>query len=104
MDSNTHSTGQPPGRAARPPDNLEVLAAAVEGLAAQDLDRLADPVLAERVLVLRQLLERLEGHWLKELATVDGRGAAGAEAGPAGRLDRGVAAGPAAARGRRGQQ
>jgi hypothetical protein len=74
MDSNTHST--------QPVDGLAVLAAAVEGLAVEDLDRLADPVLAERVLVLRQLLERLEGHWLKELATVDGRGAAGAEEEP----------------------
>jgi hypothetical protein len=81
MDSNTHSTGQPPGRAAGPPDNLAVLAAVVEGLAAEDLDRLPDPVVAERVLVLRQLLDRLEGQWLKELATVDGRGAAGAEEG-----------------------
>ena len=58
-----------------------MLAAAVDGLAAEDLDRLTDTVLAERVLVLRQLVDRLEGHWLKELATVDGRGAAGAEQG-----------------------
>ena len=84
MDSNTHSTSQSGNLAvlaAAPPDNLASLAAAVDGLAAQDLERLTDTVLAERVLVLRQLLDRLEGHWLKELATVDGRGAAGAEAG-----------------------
>jgi hypothetical protein len=83
MDSNTHSTSQSTRRAAGPPagppDDLAVLAAAVDGLAAQDLERLTDTVLAERVLALRQLVDRLEGHWLKELATVDGRGAAGAE-------------------------
>jgi hypothetical protein len=71
MDSNTHSTGQPAGLAA--------LTAAVEELAAQDLDGLTDPVRAERVLGLRRLLDRLEGHWLQELAAVDARGAAGAE-------------------------
>ena len=32
------------------------------------------------MLVLRRLLDRLEGQWLRELAGVDGRGAAGAEA------------------------
>src|SRR5215216_43790 len=71
MDSNTHSTGQPAGLAA--------LTAAVEELAAQDLDGLPDAVRAERVLGLRRLLDRLEGHWLQELATVDARGAAGAD-------------------------
>src|SRR5918994_812824 len=81
MDSNTHST-PPPGR--HPdgqPDDLAALAAAADRLAAQDLNRLPDAALAERVLRLRQLLDRLEGHWLKELATVDGRGAAGADQG-----------------------
>ena len=38
-------------------------------------------VRAERVLVLRRLVDRLEGQWLKELAGVDARGAAGAEQG-----------------------
>jgi hypothetical protein len=33
------------------------------------------------VLALRGLLERLEGQWLRELAAVDARGAAGAEQG-----------------------
>jgi hypothetical protein len=33
------------------------------------------------VLVLRRLLDRLEGHWLNELATVDAHGGAGAEEG-----------------------
>jgi Domain of unknown function (DUF222) len=73
MDSNTYSTGTPEGLAA--------LAAAVDGLAAQDLDGLSDAVRAERVLGLRRLLDRLEGHWLRELAGVDARGAAGAEEG-----------------------
>src|ERR671913_367330 len=81
MDSNTHST-PPPGR--HPdgqPDDLAALAAAADRLAAQDLNRLPDAVVAERVLRLRQLVDRLEGHWLQQLAAVDGRGAAGAEAG-----------------------
>src|ERR671910_333865 len=80
MDSNTHSTqppGPPPGG---PPPKLASLTAAVEELAAQDLDRLDDAALAAQVLELRRLLDRLEGHWLHQLATVDGRGAAGAEA------------------------
>jgi hypothetical protein len=75
MDSNTHSTWRPPGRR----DGLASLAAVVEELAAQDLHRLTDAALAERVLGLRRLLDRLEGHWLRELAAVDGRGAAGAD-------------------------
>src|SRR5512133_4153017 len=73
MNSNTHS--------ARPAEPLTALAAVVEGLAAQDPDGLSDTVRAERVLVLVRLLDRLEGHWLNELAGVDARGAAGAEAG-----------------------
>jgi hypothetical protein len=77
MDSNTYSIG----RRVRRQDGLAALAAAVDGLAAQDLDGLPDAVRAERVLRLRQLLDRLEGHWLKELAAVDARGAAGAEQG-----------------------
>jgi hypothetical protein len=75
MDSNTYSTWGPPRR----PDGLAALAAAVDDLAAQDLDGLADSVRAERVLELRRMLDRLEGQWLKELAGVDGRGAAGAD-------------------------
>src|ERR687897_1511293 len=81
MDSNTHST-PPAGR--HPdgqPDDLAALAAAADRLAAQDLNRLPDAVVAERVLRLRQLLDRLEGLWLKELAGVDALGAAGAEQG-----------------------
>jgi hypothetical protein len=71
MDSNTHS--------AVPEDGLAVLATAVDMLATQPLTGLTDAVRAERVLELRQLLDRLEGQWLKELAGVDARGAAGAE-------------------------
>jgi hypothetical protein len=77
MDSNTHSSSQP--------DRLAVLTAAVDELAAQDLDRLTDAALVERALVLRQQLDRQEGQWLRTLAAVDARGAAGAEDGvPAG--------------------
>jgi hypothetical protein len=73
MDANVHSTASP--------DRLAALAAAVDGLAAQDLAGLPDAARAERVLVLRRLLDRLEGQWLGEVAAVDARGAAGAEAG-----------------------
>src|SRR5918994_989435 len=54
MDSNTHST-PPAGR--HPdgqPDDLAALAAAADRLAAQDLNRLPDAVVAERVLRLRR--------------------------------------------------
>src|SRR5918993_3447279 len=80
MDSNTHSTqppGPPPGG---PSPRLASLTAAVEELAAEDLDRLSDAALAAQVLEFRRLLDRLEGQWLHQLAAVDGRGAAGAEA------------------------
>jgi hypothetical protein len=78
MDSNTHST-QPPQRSGR----LAALAAANQGLADQDLDQLADPALADDLLELRQLLDGLEGQWLRRLATIDARGAAGADQGQA---------------------
>src|SRR5918992_5769004 len=81
MNTNTHSTNQSTRRATGRPDRLAALTAAVDELAAQDLDGLPDGVRAEQVLELRRLLDRLEGHWLKELAAVDGRGAAGAEEG-----------------------
>ena len=73
MDPNTHSTGRP--------DRLAALAAAVDGLAARDLDGVGDAALAERVMALRGLVDRLEGHWLEELADLDARGAAGADHG-----------------------
>jgi hypothetical protein len=53
----------------------------VDKLAAQDLDGLPDAILAEQVVALRCLLDRLEGQWLRGLAAVDGRGAAGADQG-----------------------
>src|SRR5918999_988766 len=82
MDSNTYSMRPPGRRSGEPaPPGLSTLAAAIDELAAQDLNRLPDAVVAERVLELRRLLDRLEGHWLNELAAVDGRGAAGAEEG-----------------------
>jgi uncharacterized protein DUF222 len=71
MNPNTHSSDWSGG--------LDLLAAAVDQLAAEDLDALPDSEAARRVLVLRRLLERLEGQWLRELAAVDGRGAAGAD-------------------------
>jgi len=73
MNSNTGSTELPVG--------LAPLAAAIDALAAEDLTRLPDTHAAQRVLTLRRLLERLEGQWLRELAAVDARGAAGAEDG-----------------------
>jgi hypothetical protein len=73
MDPNTHSV--------RPVASLTALATVVDRLAAQDLDGLSDAVRAERVLVLRRLVDRLEGHWLHELADLDARRAAGAEPG-----------------------
>jgi hypothetical protein len=81
MDSNTHSTEQPTSPAAGQAGRLTALAAAVDELAVQDLDGLPDAVLAEEVIWLRWLLDRLEGRWLRGLAAVDGRGAAGADQG-----------------------
>jgi hypothetical protein len=71
MNPNTHSSEWSGG--------LGLLAAAVDQLATDDLNALPDAEAAQRVLVLRRLIERLEGQWLRELAAVDGRGAAGTE-------------------------
>jgi hypothetical protein len=57
------------------------LVAELQGLVDQGVGGLADGALAERVMALRGLLDRLEGHWLEELADLDARGAAGAEHG-----------------------
>jgi hypothetical protein len=73
MESNAYSIPEPGG--------LDRLAAVVEELAAEDLAALPDGVAAQRVLALRKLVDRLEGQWLRELAAVDGRGAAVAEVG-----------------------
>jgi hypothetical protein len=77
MESNTHSTHCPSG----PPDRLAGLEAVVDALATQDTGGLPDAVRAEQVQRLRRLLDRLEGHWLQELAAVDAAGAAGADQG-----------------------
>ena len=42
-------------------------------------DQLPDPALAERALALGQEVDRLHGQWLRTVAAVDGRRAAGAE-------------------------
>jgi hypothetical protein len=73
MQSNMYSIKETTG--------LDRLAAVVDELAAEDLAALPDSEAAQRVLVLRKLMDRLEGQWLRELAGVDGRGAAGADQG-----------------------
>jgi hypothetical protein len=60
---------------------LAPLATVVDDLVAEDMDGLPDAALAEEVLALRRLMERLEGQSLQRLAAVDGRGAAGADQG-----------------------
>ena len=77
MDSNIYSANE--AAVAVEPVGLEKLEAAIQDLASHEVDALPDGVAAARVLALRRLLDRLEGHWLGELAAVDGRGAAGAE-------------------------
>ena len=61
MDSNTHSTGHSTGT----PTGFPVVAE-LQGLVDQDLDGLADGALAERVMALRGLMDRLQGHWLAD--------------------------------------
>jgi hypothetical protein len=80
MNSNIHSIDEAPPPSVQPV-GLDWLEAAVDDLAAQDLTVLPDGVAAARVLALRRMVDRLEGHWLRELAEVDGRGAGGAEHG-----------------------
>jgi hypothetical protein len=77
MDSNTHSASHSAGT----PAGFSALVAELQNLADQDPDELADGAVAERVMTLRGLVDRLEGQWLGELAAVDARGAAGAEEG-----------------------
>jgi hypothetical protein len=86
MDSNTHSTGPPQGPQPPEPlehpeplalsDDLAGLAVVIDQLATHDIDRLPDPVRAQRIQGLRQLADRLEGQWFKELAAFDARGVA----------------------------
>jgi Domain of unknown function (DUF222) len=70
-----------PGETPALPAGLERLAAAITELAADDPAGLSDAELAGEVLALRRLANQLEGAWLRRLALVDARGAAGAEAG-----------------------
>src|SRR4030095_3693628 len=97
MDSNTHSIERPTAQQSPAPpdgpdgldgldglsglDELGGLEAAVEEVGAQDRQGVPHAVRAQRVLTLRRLLDRLEGQWLKELADLDARGAAGADQG-----------------------
>src|SRR4029453_16503388 len=85
MDSNTHSTQGSRDPMTGPPDPLAALTAVVDELAAQaqELDRLPDAALADQILGLRRLGDRLEGRWLQRLAALDARGAAGADQGVA---------------------
>src|SRR5215211_9287117 len=88
MDSNTYSTGQPAGLAA--------LTAAVEELAAQDLDGLTGAARAERVLELRAAAGP-PGRPLAPRAGHRGRPGGGRRrTRPPGRLHRQLAASPAA--------
>jgi Domain of unknown function (DUF222)/HNH endonuclease len=91
MDSNTHSASPADRRPVESQDGLAGQTAVLTGLAAvvaelnelaaHNPDRLPDQIRAERVLQLRRLLDRLEGHWLQELAAVDAHGAAGTDHG-----------------------
>jgi hypothetical protein len=72
----TASAGHPPGGRR---DRLAALAAEADRLASENLDGLTDVALAEEVLQLRRLVDRLEGQWLQRVAAADARGAAGAE-------------------------
>jgi hypothetical protein len=81
MDSNAHSTGRPAGPGTEGTDRLAGLVAAVDALATEDLGGLAETALAGELLELQRLLNRLEGQWLRRLAAVDARGAAGADQG-----------------------
>jgi hypothetical protein len=71
MDSNRCSDARP--------EELAELTAAVDRIAAQDLDRLTDTARAHWLLTLRRLVDRQEGYWLQALANLDARGAAGAD-------------------------
>jgi Domain of unknown function (DUF222) len=73
MDSNTHSVAWL--------DRLTSLEAEFDQLATHDLDRVADVTLAQGMVRLGRLANRMHGQWLRTLAAVDGRGAAGADEG-----------------------
>jgi hypothetical protein len=73
MESNKHST--------QGWDDLAALTAALDDLEAQDFDGLPHAEKVEWLLEVRRLLDLLELQWLRTLAVVDARGAAGAEQG-----------------------
>ena len=73
MDSNTHSM--------RRSGRLAGLVAEIDALLDQDLNQLTEVTLTDDALELRPQIDRLEGIWLRYLAAVDARGAAGAEHG-----------------------
>jgi hypothetical protein len=78
MDSNTHSN-QPP----EPVNDVAGLAAVLGKLEVEDLDQLTDTTLTQDTLALQQWKDRIEGQFLRRLAAVDARGAAGADQGVA---------------------
>ena len=61
--------------------DLAKLTAAVDKLLAEDVDGLPYAAKIEWLLKVRWLRDRLELQWLRDLAAVDARGAAGAEQG-----------------------
>src|SRR6266511_3681981 len=73
--------GLPVGPQGGLPAGLEGLAAAAARLAADDLDQMGDALLAAQVVAVQRLGDQLDADWLRRLAAVDARGAAGAEVG-----------------------
>ena len=69
------------GEPAMQPAGLDELAAAIDQLAALDSAAHSDAHLAAQVLALHRLVDQLDAACLRLLATVDARGAAGAERG-----------------------
>src|SRR5215208_4039228 len=105
MDSNTHSAlpPQPPRSEERErPNGLAGLPAVVEGLAAEDLDRLSDAEPAEDILERQRQADRRHGQWLRRLAALDALDACGAAGADQGQLTPSTASwlrmGPGAAR------
>ena len=81
MHSNTHSDQRPAGQGVGRPDRVASLVAAMDELAAEDVDGLAESALAEELQELQRVQNRLDGQWLRRLAALDAQGAAGAEQG-----------------------
>jgi hypothetical protein len=59
------------------PEDLAGLAAVLDHLQAEDLDQLTDTALTQATLTLQRWRDCLDGQWLRCLAAVDARGAAG---------------------------